>query len=191
MVQFKDYFLQLAYPPSKRITTVQRCLRAGGKHNDLENVGRTARHHTFFEMLGNFSFGGYGKEEAIALAWNFVTKVLKLPRNRLRVTVYEKDEESAKIWLKVCPLSHFLSPLHPLKTFTSFFFLFFNSMGCCHTKSSSAGRRTISGPWETQAHVDLALRYSMTNSRRIVMENGGWKSGTWSLCSISETKMAV
>jgi alanyl-tRNA synthetase len=76
MVPFKDYFLGTAAPPSTRVATVQRCLRAGGKHNDLENVGHTARHHTFFEMLGNFSFGAYSKREAIELAWAFLTKEL-------------------------------------------------------------------------------------------------------------------
>jgi len=99
MVQFKDVFLGLDSRPYTRATTVQRCVRAGGKHNDLENVGYTARHHTFFEMLGNFSFGDYFKREAIAYAWNFLTRVLQLPQEKLWVTVYEKDDETASIWL--------------------------------------------------------------------------------------------
>lgn len=99
MVQFKDVFLGLDERAYKRAATVQRCVRAGGKHNDLENVGYTARHHTFFEMLGNFSFGDYFKREAIQFAWNFLTQVLKLPKEKLWVTVYEKDDETADIWL--------------------------------------------------------------------------------------------
>ncbi len=100
MVQFKDVFLGTDKRKYKRAVTSQRCVRAGGKHNDLENVGYTARHHTFFEMLGNFSFGDYFKDEAIRLAWEFLTKVLQLPPGRLWVTVYREDDEAADIWLK-------------------------------------------------------------------------------------------
>jgi alanyl-tRNA synthetase len=100
MVPFKETFLGLEPRAYKRAVSVQRCVRAGGKHNDLENVGYTARHHTFFEMLGNFSFGDYFKREAISLAWNFLTKVLKLPAEKLWVTVYKEDDEAADIWLK-------------------------------------------------------------------------------------------
>ena len=100
MVQFKEVFLGERPRPSARAVTAQRCVRAGGKHNDLENVGYTARHHTFFEMLGNFSFGDYFKEEAIDFAWGFLTGVLKLPPERLWVTVYKDDDEAADIWLK-------------------------------------------------------------------------------------------
>lgn len=100
MVQFKDVFLGSDKRDYKRATSVQRCVRAGGKHNDLENVGFTARHHTFFEMLGNFSFGDYFKREAIRFAWEFLTKDLGLPKEKLWVTVYEKDDETAKIWLE-------------------------------------------------------------------------------------------
>ena len=98
MVQFKSVFLGDEDRQCKRAVTVQKCLRAGGKHNDLENVGRTSRHHTFFEMLGNFSFGDYFKEEAIQWAWEFLTARLKLPADKLIVTVYEKDDEAATIW---------------------------------------------------------------------------------------------
>jgi alanyl-tRNA synthetase len=98
MVQFKDVFLGKDKRPYTRATTSQKVVRAGGKHNDLENVGFTARHHTFFEMLGNFSFGDYFKKEAIHLAWNFLIHELKMPLDRLYVTVYEKDDEAAEIW---------------------------------------------------------------------------------------------
>lgn len=100
MVQFKDLFLGNEVADYVRATTSQRCVRAGGKHNDLENVGYTARHHTFFEMLGNFSFGDYFKREAIQFAWEFLTVELGLPEDKLWVTVYEKDDEAADIWLK-------------------------------------------------------------------------------------------
>ena len=99
MVQFKDVFLGKEKRNYVRATTSQRCVRAGGKHNDLENVGYTARHHTFFEMLGNFSFGDYFKREAIEYAWEFLTEVMGLPADRLWVTVYQDDDEAASIWL--------------------------------------------------------------------------------------------
>ncbi len=98
MVQFKDVFLGKEIREYSRAATSQRCVRAGGKHNDLENVGYTARHHTFFEMLGNFSFGDYFKREAIHFAWNFVTGTLGIPKDRLWVTVYKEDDEAARIW---------------------------------------------------------------------------------------------
>lgn len=100
MVQFKDVFLGREERPYVRAASSQRCVRAGGKHNDLENVGYTARHHTFFEMLGNFSFGDYFKQEAIEFAWEFLTVVLKIPASKLWVTVYDKDPEAEKIWLE-------------------------------------------------------------------------------------------
>jgi alanyl-tRNA synthetase len=100
MVQFKDVFLGHDKRAYKRAASSQRCVRAGGKHNDLENVGYTARHHTFFEMLGNFSFGDYFKEDAIRYAWDYVTGVLGIPGEKLWVTVYEDDDEAAAIWLE-------------------------------------------------------------------------------------------
>ncbi|MCD6039580.1 MAG: alaS [Gammaproteobacteria bacterium] len=99
MVPFKDIFLGKEKRAYKRATSSQRCVRAGGKHNDLENVGYTARHHTFFEMLGNFSFGDYFKREAIQLAWQFLTGILKLPSEKLWITVFKEDDEAADIWL--------------------------------------------------------------------------------------------
>ncbi|MBS0307426.1 MAG: alanine--tRNA ligase, partial [Proteobacteria bacterium] len=100
MNQFKDVFLGFDKRPYTRATTSQKCIRAGGKHNDLENVGYTARHHTFFEMLGNFSFGDYFKEDAIRYAWELLTDVFKLPKDKLWVTVYAEDDEAYDIWNK-------------------------------------------------------------------------------------------
>ncbi len=102
MNQFKDVFLGLDKRNYSRATTSQRCVRAGGKHNDTENVGYTARHHTFFEMLGNFSFGDYFKHDAIQFAWELLTseKWFALPKERLWVTVYESDDEAYEIWEK-------------------------------------------------------------------------------------------
>ncbi len=105
MVQFKETFLGQETRNYNRAVSVQRCIRAGGKHNDLENVGYTARHHTFFEMLGNFSFGNYFKREAISYAWQFLTKELGLPAEKLWVTVYDKDQETEDIWLKEMGIS--------------------------------------------------------------------------------------
>jgi len=105
MVQFKDYFTGRSAAPYPRATTSQKCVRAGGKHNDLDNVGYTARHHTFFEMLGNFSFGDYFKERAIELAWTLVTKEFGLAREKLLVTVYHDDEEAFGLWKKIAGLS--------------------------------------------------------------------------------------
>ncbi len=104
MVQFKNVFTGLETRPYSRATTSQKCLRAGGKHNDLDNVGYTARHHTFFEMLGNFSFGDYFKERAIELAWNLVTKEFGLPVERLLVTIYVDDDEAFGLWKKIAGL---------------------------------------------------------------------------------------
>ncbi|WMT85701.1 alanine--tRNA ligase [Pelagibacterium sp. 26DY04] len=105
MVQFKNVFTGLEKRPYSRATTSQKCVRAGGKHNDLDNVGFTARHLTFFEMLGNFSFGDYFKEQAIELAWNLVTKEFGLPKDKLLVTVYHTDDEAAEYWKKIAGFS--------------------------------------------------------------------------------------
>ena len=99
MVQFKDALALRENRGYSRATSCQRCVRAGGKHNDLDNVGYTARHHTFFEMLGNFSFGDYFKEDAIAHAWEFLTEVLEIPAERLWVTVHDSDDEAERIWV--------------------------------------------------------------------------------------------
>ncbi|MGD8477339.1 MAG: alanine--tRNA ligase-related protein, partial [Burkholderiales bacterium] len=100
MVQFKDVFLGREQRPYSRATTSQRCVRAGGKHNDLENVGYTARHHTFFEMLGNFSFGDYFKRDAIRFAWQLLTEEFGLDPQRMWITVYETDDEAYDIWAR-------------------------------------------------------------------------------------------
>ncbi len=105
MVQFKNVFTGLEHRPYSRATTAQKCVRAGGKHNDLDNVGYTARHHTFFEMLGNFSFGDYFKEEAIHFAWNLITGEFGLPKDKLLVTVYHTDDDAANFWKKIAGLS--------------------------------------------------------------------------------------
>src|SRR3990167_8333697 len=99
MVQFKDVFLGTDPRPYTKAASSQRCVRAGGKHNDLERVGYTARHHTFFEMLGNFSFGDYFKRDAIQFAWQFLTEKMHLPAEKLWVTVFKDDDETANIWL--------------------------------------------------------------------------------------------
>ena len=104
MVQFKNVFTGLEKRPYQRAVTAQKCVRAGGKHNDLDNVGYTARHHTFFEMLGNFSFGDYFKDRAIELAWNLVTKDFGLPKDRLMATVYVDDDQAFDLWKKIAGL---------------------------------------------------------------------------------------
>src|SRR5690348_7921979 len=104
MVQFKNVFTGLEKRPYQRAATAQKCVRAGGKHNDLENVGYTARHHTFFEMLGNFSFGDYFKDRAIELAWNLITREFGITRDRLLVTVYAEDDEAATLWARIAGL---------------------------------------------------------------------------------------
>src|SRR3712207_6571730 len=105
MVQFKNVFTGVDKRPYSRAATSQKCVRAGGKHNDLDNVGYTARHHTFFEMLGNFSFGDYFKAQAIELAWNLITREFDLPEDKLLVTVYHTDDEAAELWKKIAGFS--------------------------------------------------------------------------------------
>src|SRR6201995_2543281 len=101
MNQFKDVFTGLEKRDYSRATSSQKCVRAGGKHNDLDNVGYTRRHHTFFEMLGNFSFGDYFKRDAIAYAWELITKVYGLPKDKLYVSVFREDDDAEKLWKEV------------------------------------------------------------------------------------------
>ncbi|MEI6154817.1 MAG: alanine--tRNA ligase-related protein, partial [Deltaproteobacteria bacterium] len=101
MVQFKNVFTGIEKKDYERATSSQKCVRAGGKHNDFENVGKTLRHHTFFEMLGNFSFGNYFKKEAIPFAWEFLTDVLNLDKKRLWITIYKDDNEADAIWKSI------------------------------------------------------------------------------------------
>jgi alanyl-tRNA synthetase len=105
MVQFKNVFTGLEKRDYNKATTSQKCVRAGGKHNDLENVGYTPVHHTFFEMLGNFSFGDYFKDTAIELAWNLITKDFNIPKERISASVYSEDEEAYNYWKKIAGLS--------------------------------------------------------------------------------------
>src|ERR1700740_2496461 len=105
MNQFKNIFTGVEKPASPRAATAQKVVLAGGKHNDLDNVGYTSRHHTFFEMLGNFSFGDYFKDRAIELAWNLVTKEFRIDKNRLLVTVYADDDEAFDLWKKIASFS--------------------------------------------------------------------------------------
>ena len=137
MVQFKNVFTGVEKRPYQRATTSQKCVRAGGKHNDLDNVGYTARHLTFFEMLGNFSFGDYFKERAIELAWNLITKEFGLKKDKLLVTVYHDDDEAADLWKKIAGFSR--RSHHP------------------HRRP-----RTISGRWATPVPAVRARKSSST-----------------------------
>src|SRR5213082_1493781 len=105
MNQFKEVFLGLEKRDYLRATSSQKCVRAGGKHNDLENVGYTRRHHTFFEMLGNFSFGDYFKKDAIAFAWELLTKDFAIPKDKLYVTVFREDDDAERLWQEVAGVS--------------------------------------------------------------------------------------
>ncbi len=187
MVQFKNVFTGLEHRPYSRAATAQKCVRAGGKHNDLDNVGYTTRHHTFFEMLGNFSFGDYFKAEAIEYAWELVTKGFGMPRDRLYVTVFREDDEAEELWQKVAGVP---KPQHFGKRSQVF-----------PTRKSSASQPTIiSGGWGRPAHVVRAPRSTMTTGRifgavhRAVlrpMGTGSLRSGTSFSCNMSSCLMAA
>jgi alanyl-tRNA synthetase len=176
MVQFKDVFTGQDTRPYTRAVSSQRCVRAGGKHNDLENVGYTARHHTFFEMLGNFSFGDYFKREAIKYAWEFLTDVLKLPAEKLWVTVYAEDDEAYDIW--------------------------HHDIGVPKERIVRIGDNkgtTTSGRWATPAPAAPAPRSSTTTDRRsraarpvrpTRTATATSKSGTTCSCSSTATRLA-
>ena len=169
MVQFKNVFTGLETRPYDRAVTSQKCVRAGGKHNDLDNVGYTARHHTFFEMLGNFSFGDYFKERAIELAWNLVTKEFGLPAHRLLVTVFAEDDDAFNLWKKIAGLPE-------------------------DRIIRIAKLLTISGRWARPAPAGRARKFSTTTARtsraglrarRTRTATGSSRSGTSSSCSSS------
>lgn len=173
MVQFKDVFLGQDKRPYVRAVSSQRCVRAGGKHNDLENVGYTARHHTFFEMLGNFSFGDYFKRNAIQFAWEFLTVTLQIPQEKLWVTVYAEDDEAADIWLNEVGIE----PKRLIRIATNDNFW-------------QMGRPVLVGP---------AQKFFMTMARKLqgahrgqqrLREIGILRSGIWCLCNITETARA-
>ena len=170
MVQFKNVFTGLEHRPYQRAVTSQKCVRAGGKHNDLDNVGYTARHHTFFEMLGNFSFGDYFKERAIELAWKLVTEEYGLPADRLLATVYAEDDDAFDLWRR--------------------------SPACPRAACSASRPRTISGPWAIPARAAPARRSFTTTGRtcragrraaRTRTATGSSRSGTSSSCSSSRS----
>ena len=165
MVQFKNIFLGIDKPFASCAASSQRCLRAGGKHNDLDNVGYTARHHTFFEMLGNFSFGEYFKQDAIRLAWDFLTKELAIPEEKLWVTTYHTDAEAQSIWI--------------------------DEIGLDPKRLSTCGDKDNFGRWVIQGHVGLVQKYSMTMAlsslglHPVKIRRGSAMSrfGIWCLCS--------
>ena len=176
MVQFKDVFLGQDKRPYVRAVSSQRCVRAGGKHNDLENVGYTARHHTFFEMLGNFSFGDYFKRDAIQFAWEFLTVTLKIPQDKLWVTVYAEDDEAADIWLKEIGIV----PAHLARIATSDNFWQMGDTGPCGPCSEifyDHGPEVAGGPPGTpeadgDRHIEIWNLVFMQYNRQIDEKSG-------------------
>ena len=171
MVQFKNVFTGVEQRDYSRAVTSQKCVRAGGKHNDLENVGYTARHHTFFEMLGNFSFGDYFKDQAIELAWNLITKEYGLPAEKLLVTVYSEDEDAATLWKKIA--------------------------GLTDDKIIRIPPAITSGPWATLALAARAPKSSSImatkfqaarQAHQMRMATGSLRFGTSSSCNMSRSR---
>ena len=182
MVQFKDVFLGRDKRPYTTAASSQRCVRAGGKHNDLENVGYTARHHTFFEMLGNFSFGDYFKREAIQYAWGFLTQEMGLPPEKLWITVYEEDDEAAEIWLKEIGVD------------SSCFTRIGDKPGGGSTKVITFGPWVILVPAAPvpRSFTTMALESgAVLLARRKRMGTVILRYGTWSLCSTTGMRMAI
>ena len=174
MVQFKKVFMGEETRPYLRATTAQSSVRAGGKHNDLENVGYTARHHTFFEMLGNFSFGDYFKKEAIAFAWEFLTGKLQLDPERLWVTVYNDDDEAYALWEQV-------EGLRPGRIVRMGEKDNFWAMG--DTGPAVPARRSTSTRGPRSAAAGRTAPWAATAT-------ASWRSGTWCSCSSTATKRA-
>ena len=172
MVQFKNVFTGLESRSYKRAVTSQKCVRAGGKHNDLENVGYTSRHHTFFEMLGNFSFGDYFKDFAIEQAWNLVTKEFGLNPEKLLVTVYHEDLEAANLWKKIANLPE----KKIIKISTSDNFWSMGDLGPCGPCSEIF---MIMEAKLMVVHLDQLMR----------MVTGLLKFGTLFLCNMSKERM--
>ena len=174
MNQFKDVFLGQEKRDYSRAATSQKCVRAGGKHNDLENVGYTRRHHTFFEMLGNFSFGDYFKTDAIAFAWELITKDYGLPKDKLYVTVFREDDEAEELWQKVAGVPK--DRIFRLDEKDNFWQM--GETGPC-------------GPC-SEIHYDLGpeapSRAASTSSFRATPADASSRSGTWCSCSTTATR---
>lgn len=171
MVQFKNVFTGGESRAIPRATTSQKCVRAGGKHNDLENVGHTARHHTFFEMLGNFSFGDYFKEQAIHHAWELITGIYGLPKDKLLVTIYHDDDEAASWWKKIAGLGED----RIIRIATSDNFWSMGDTGPCGPCSEiffDHGEAIAGGP------LVVLMR----------MATGSLRSGIWSLCNSNNAR---
>ena len=172
MNQFKDVFLGQEKRDYTRAASSQKCVRAGGKHNDLENVGYTRRHHTFFEMLGNFSFGDYFKKEAIAYAWELLTKEYGLPKDRLYVTVFREDDDAEELWQEVTGVPK--ARIFRLDEKDNFW-----QMG----DTGRAGHaRRFTSIW--------ARRPGRAASSRSTAASASSRSGTWSSCSTTATRPA-
>ena len=161
MNQFKDVFLGKEKSSFKRATTSQCCVRAGGKHNDLENVGYTTRHHTFFEMLGNFSFKDYFKREAIGYAWDFLTNVLRIDQEKLWVTVYEKDPDAEQIWIEETSLN----PKHLSRCGKEDNFWAMGDTGPCGPCSEIFYDRADTAEAQVLIHTKI-YKYKITQRRR-------------------------
>ena len=169
MVQFKNIFTGLEHREYNKAVSSQKCLRAGGKHNDLENVGRTARHHTFFEMLGNFSFGDYFKEKAIYQAWELLTKEYAIPKEKLLVTIYHNDKEADLLWKKISGFKD--DKIIKIKTSDNFWSM--GDTGPCGPCSEIFMIMVI------QLKVDLLVLKTRTGT-------GLLKFGIWYLCNMNK-----
>ena len=176
MNQFKDVFLGQEKRDYTRAATSQKCVRAGGKHNDLENVGYTRRHHTFFEMLGNFSFGDYFKKDAIAYAWELITKEYGLPKDRLYVTVFREDDDAEKLWQKVAGVPK--DRIFRLDEKDNFW-----QMG-----ETGPVRAVLGDPLRFRARKRRAGR-EHEHSRAMPASDSS-RSGTWCSCSSTATRAA-